>query len=37
VEKARERLDWEASVDLRQGLGDTVAWLREQGAASRET
>jgi UDP-glucose 4-epimerase len=31
VSKARELLGWEAKVDLRQGLADTVAWLREQG------
>jgi UDP-glucose 4-epimerase len=27
VEKARQRLGWEAKVDLRDGLADTVAWL----------
>ena len=30
VEKARELLGWQAQVDLRQGLADTVAWLRDQ-------
>ncbi len=30
VEKARERLGWEARIDLRNGLADTVTWLREQ-------
>ncbi|HEY2260545.1 MAG TPA: NAD(P)-dependent oxidoreductase [Solirubrobacteraceae bacterium] len=30
VEKARDRLGWEARIDLDQGLADTVAWLREQ-------
>ena len=30
VAKARELLGWQARVDLRDGLADTVAWLREQ-------
>jgi nucleoside-diphosphate-sugar epimerase len=30
VQKARELLGWEAQVPLRDGLADTVAWLREQ-------
>jgi len=30
VEKARERLGWEAQIDLRTGLAQTVAWLRDQ-------
>ncbi|MBV9196191.1 MAG: NAD(P)-dependent oxidoreductase [Solirubrobacterales bacterium] len=34
VEKARRRLGWEARVDLREGIGDTVAWLRGQAAAA---
>jgi UDP-glucose 4-epimerase len=29
VEKARALLGWKASIELRQGLADTVAWLRE--------
>ena len=33
VEKARELLGWRAQVDLRQGLADTVAWLRDQQTA----
>jgi len=30
VQKARELLGWEARVPLRDGLADTVAWLRVQ-------
>jgi UDP-glucose 4-epimerase len=30
VEKARRVLGWEARIDLRAGLADTVQWLREQ-------
>jgi nucleoside-diphosphate-sugar epimerase len=30
VEKARRVLGWEAQVDLREGIAQTVAWLREQ-------
>ena len=30
VEKARAVLGWEAQKDLREGLAETVAWLREQ-------
>jgi nucleoside-diphosphate-sugar epimerase len=33
VEKARELLGWEAKVDLRDGIAQTVAWLRD---ANRE-
>jgi nucleoside-diphosphate-sugar epimerase len=33
VEKARRLLDWEARVDLREGLAQTVEWLREQAAS----
>ena len=29
VEKARQRLGWEARVDVRTGIDDTVRWLRE--------
>ena len=38
VEKARRLLGWEARVDLRQGISETVAWLRgraEVNAAPR--
>jgi UDP-glucose 4-epimerase len=31
VIKARELLGWEARVDLREGLAQTVQWLREHG------
>jgi nucleoside-diphosphate-sugar epimerase len=34
VEKARELLGWEAKVDLREGLSDTVQWLRAEGVQS---
>jgi UDP-glucose 4-epimerase len=34
VEKARRLLGWEARVDLRDGLGQTVAWLRERGVGT---
>ncbi|HLH66033.1 MAG TPA: NAD(P)-dependent oxidoreductase [Solirubrobacteraceae bacterium] len=34
VEKARRLLGWEARIGLREGLADTVAWLREQRAAA---
>src|SRR5579875_3796435 len=30
VEKARRLLGWEARIGLREGLADTVAWLRER-------
>ncbi len=30
VDKAREMLGWEAQVALRDGLGQTASWLREQ-------
>jgi UDP-glucose 4-epimerase len=35
VEKARRLLGWEARVDLREGLAETVEWLREQELAAR--
>ncbi len=35
VEKAKRLLDWEARVDLRDGIAETVEWLREQEFASR--
>lgn len=33
VEKARRLLGWEARVDLREGLAQTVEWLRDQERA----
>jgi nucleoside-diphosphate-sugar epimerase len=33
VEKARQLLGWEAQVDVREGLAQTVEWLREQAAS----
>ena len=33
VEKARRLLSWEARIDLRNGIAQTVAWLREQRLA----
>jgi UDP-glucose 4-epimerase len=35
VEKARRLLGWEARVDLRDGIAETVRWLREQELAAR--
>ncbi|MDH6196218.1 UDP-glucose 4-epimerase [Mycobacterium frederiksbergense] len=35
VEKAKRLLGWEAQVDLRDGIAQTVEWLREQEFASR--
>jgi nucleoside-diphosphate-sugar epimerase len=34
VEKARRLLGWEARVDLRHGIAETVDWLRAQPSAS---
>jgi len=34
VEKARRVLGWEAHIDLREGIAQTVAWLREQDIAA---
>jgi nucleoside-diphosphate-sugar epimerase len=33
VEKARERLNWEARIGPREGIPATVEWLRRQGGA----
>jgi nucleoside-diphosphate-sugar epimerase len=30
VEKARRVLGWEAQIDVREGIAQTVAWLRAQ-------
>ncbi len=37
VEKARRVLGWEAHIDLREGIAQTVAWLREQDMVSLPT
>jgi UDP-glucose 4-epimerase len=37
VAKARDLLGWEARVDLGDGLAETVAWLREERAGTRQT
>ncbi len=34
VSKARERLGWQARIGVREGLAETVAWLREQRVAA---
>ena len=34
VEKARERLGWEAQIGVEQGIAGTVEWLREQQPVS---
>jgi len=34
VEKARERLGWEAHIEVRDGIAETVAWLRAQEAVA---
>ncbi len=36
VEKARRLLGWEAKVDLREGLAQTVAWLRDHAPVGAE-
>jgi UDP-glucose 4-epimerase len=33
VEKAKLLLDWEADIELTDGLAQTVAWLREREQA----
>jgi UDP-glucose 4-epimerase len=35
VEKARRLLGWEAGIDLRKGIADTVDWLRQSEAVAR--
>jgi nucleoside-diphosphate-sugar epimerase len=35
VDKARRLLGWEAQVDLRDGIAETAAWLREQAGVTR--
>jgi nucleoside-diphosphate-sugar epimerase len=36
VEKAKRLLGWQAQVDLKDGIAQTVQWLREQAAAPSE-
>jgi UDP-glucose 4-epimerase len=36
VEKARKLLDWEARVDVEDGIALTVRWLREHAGAARD-
>jgi len=36
VAKARELLGWEARIGVRDGIGSTVEWLREQDAVAAE-
>src|SRR4051794_1914805 len=36
INRARERLGWQPSVPLRQGLERTIAWFREAGPSSVE-
>jgi UDP-glucose 4-epimerase len=35
VDKARDLLGWQARIDLRDGIADTVEWLRDTEAARR--
>ncbi len=35
VDKARELLGWEAAIGVREGIAQTVEWLREQEVAAR--
>jgi UDP-glucose 4-epimerase len=35
VEKAKRLLGWEARIDLREGIADTVSWLRDQERVAR--
>jgi nucleoside-diphosphate-sugar epimerase len=37
VEKARELLEWEAQIGVREGIGQTVEWLRGQRLAGQPT
>jgi nucleoside-diphosphate-sugar epimerase len=34
IEKARRVLGWQARVELRDGIAETVAWLRDRGVAA---
>jgi nucleoside-diphosphate-sugar epimerase len=36
VEKAKRLLGWEAAIDVRDGISDTVEWMREQELVPQE-
>jgi UDP-glucose 4-epimerase len=36
VEKARERLGWQARISVEEGIASTVAWLRDRAARSEQ-
>jgi UDP-glucose 4-epimerase len=37
VEKARELLDWQARIEVEEGIAATVEWIREQGSIGSPT
>jgi nucleoside-diphosphate-sugar epimerase len=37
VEKARELLDWQAHIELEDGVASTVEWIRERGSIGSPT
>jgi nucleoside-diphosphate-sugar epimerase len=36
VEKAKRLLGWEARIGVREGIGRTVEWMREQELVGQE-